>query len=404
MAGLRQMLVVLLICATLAAPPASKPNPGMRGKKRGGIPGFKKGNGGKRKPKKLDAADREIRDSFPKLDRNKDGKIDRKELMLKIKEKHDNMMGNAQMTERFNNWDKSGDGMLDKTEVPGDSKAWDSRYHKMDANKDGKLTMEEFKTLTQDMLKQRLDAMMKTDKNSDGFLNFEEFAAMGMRGVGLVNDGPPSAAMKARKLKQEKAAKAAAKAKKGGAGKGAAKNKKGGGIKLPEVNEAERKKREDLHRKVLAENFDAWDTNGDGKLSGEEIKARLAASSDENMGESEDFLKTHFKHEDKDGDGFVDHDKIDAHKKRDKKIDANKDGQISYDEFRSFRLEKMTQGSAKRVESMSAKVDEAEKRGELPISKDALVKFSKPVKDKNAPVSAWLRFSLLSRKQMRGEL
>jgi hypothetical protein len=116
---------------------------------------------------------------------------------------------------------------------------------------------------------------------------------------------------------------------------------------------------DDVHRKVLAENFDAWDTNSDGKLSGEEIKARLAASSDEDkdMFSSEDSLQTHFDyHADKDGDGFVDHDKIDEYKKRDKKIDANEDGQISYDEYRSFRLEQMTQGYANRVESMSAKV------------------------------------------------
>jgi Ca2+-binding EF-hand superfamily protein len=352
---LRTVLVVLLVCACAAAPGA------LKGKRKTGIPGFKK-KGGKQR-KKLDPADREIRDSFPKLDKNRDGKIDRKELMLKIKEKHDSMMGSKSMEDRFKKWDKTGDGMLDKNEVPGDAKAWEKRYIKMDANKDGKLTLDEFKTLTQEMLKQRLDAMMKTDKNSDGFLSFEEFAAMGMRGVGLANDGPPSAAMKARKLKQQKAAK-----------------RGNPNIKLPQVDPAEREKREDAQKKVLAENFEAWDTNGDGKLSADEIKARLVQTSEENMGESEDFLKNNFKHEDKDGDGFIDNDKVDAHKKRDKSIDANKDGKISYEEFRGFRLEKMTAGSARRVETMSAKVNDAHKRGELPISKDQLVQFTKPQK------------------------
>jgi Ca2+-binding EF-hand superfamily protein len=89
--------------------------------------------------------------------------------------------------------------------------------------------------------------------------------------------------------------------------------------------------------KRLSEHFDEIDTNKDGKLSKDELKAHFAA----HHAKSHEKFEAKFKAADKDGDGALSKEEAQAAKmphivKNFDAIDANKDGKVTPDELHAF--------------------------------------------------------------------
>ncbi len=95
----------------------------------------------------------------------------------------------------------------------------------------------------------------------------------------------------------------------------------------------------------LAEKFDQMDTNKDGQLSRDEMKAwkktHKHAHKKGNKADRQAKAAERFKHADTNGDGKIS--RAEAEKnaprlaKRFDAIDANKDGQLTQDELRAYR-------------------------------------------------------------------
>ena len=68
--------------------------------------------------------------------------------------------------------DANSDGMVDKTEVTG---AADARFKQIDTDGNGALTIEEFETLHNDFMRERMvDAFQALDADGDGEISTEE--------------------------------------------------------------------------------------------------------------------------------------------------------------------------------------------------------------------------------------
>jgi len=94
----------------------------------------------------------------------------------------------------------------------------------------------------------------------------------------------------------------------------------------------------------LAEKFDQIDTNKDGQLSRDEMKAWKKAHKAGNKADRQAKAAERFKHADANGDGKIS--RIEAEQnaprlaKKFDAIDANKDGQLTQDELRAYRESK----------------------------------------------------------------
>ena len=91
---------------------------------------------------------------------------------------------------------------------------------------------------------------------------------------------------------------------------------------------------------MLEKNFDAIDTNKDGKLSREEMKA----AHDQHKADH----AAHRPKMDANGDKMISRDEAKGHPRLEKNFDAidtNKDGQLSPDELKAFRASKRPAGA-----------------------------------------------------------
>ncbi|MGZ5780359.1 MAG: EF-hand domain-containing protein, partial [Burkholderiaceae bacterium] len=91
----------------------------------------------------------------------------------------------------------------------------------------------------------------------------------------------------------------------------------------------------------LAQHFDEIDSNKDGKISKEELKAHFVASHEKRHEKFEE----KFKAADKNGDGALSKEEVQAAKmphllKDFDAIDANKDGKLTPDELHAFMMNK----------------------------------------------------------------
>lgn len=98
-------------------------------------------------------------DAFSRADANGDGRIDRQEFDQAVEKK-------------FKTYDINNDGILDASEVRNVQKAHKDtdvvgEFESMDANKDGKVTLEEFKALARERFKEY-------DLNYDGSMDRPE--------------------------------------------------------------------------------------------------------------------------------------------------------------------------------------------------------------------------------------
>ncbi len=98
-------------------------------------------------------------------------------------------------------------------------------------------------------------------------------------------------------------------------------------------------KTEAAGNKRLAKHFDEIDSNKDGKISKDELKAHFAAS----HAKAHEKFAEKFKAADKDGDGALSKDEVQASQmpqlaKNFDAIDANKDGKLTQEELRAFMM------------------------------------------------------------------
>jgi Ca2+-binding EF-hand superfamily protein len=101
---------------------------------------------------------------FKESDANKDGKVSLEELQAKRPQFPE---------EHFQRMDKNGDGFLEQGELPTPRRGGDGNFFaRMDTNKDEKISFAEFKKHAPKMDEKRFEAL---DKNGDGFVQRKEF-------------------------------------------------------------------------------------------------------------------------------------------------------------------------------------------------------------------------------------
>lgn len=109
---------------------------------------------------------------FEEMDANKDGKVTKDEFQG---------VQDKRIDEQFGRLDKNGDGSIGKDELPPAPPADSPRARfmpdlsKMDKDADGKITKEEFSAGSKELAKERF---AKMDKDSDGAISKEEMEAV----------------------------------------------------------------------------------------------------------------------------------------------------------------------------------------------------------------------------------
>ncbi|MCF6285404.1 MAG: EF-hand domain-containing protein [Candidatus Hydrogenedentes bacterium] len=101
---------------------------------------------------------------FKEADANKDGKVSLEEL---------HAIRPQFPAKRFQHMDRNGDGFLEERELPAPGRGGDGKFFaRMDSNKDDKISLAEFKKHAPKMDEKRFAAL---DKNGDGFVQRKEF-------------------------------------------------------------------------------------------------------------------------------------------------------------------------------------------------------------------------------------
>ncbi len=96
-------------------------------------------------------------DTFTKLDRDGNGRIDRQEYL-------------DSASRQFKELDRNKDGSIDRKEVRIGAPGWKGRFNELDADKDGRISKEEF-------TRGALDDFDLLDSNKDGAIDRSEFEA-----------------------------------------------------------------------------------------------------------------------------------------------------------------------------------------------------------------------------------
>jgi len=280
-----------------------------------------------------------LRELFDKADANGDGKVTLEEAKTVIP---------TMTEERFKTMDKNGDGVLTKEDRPEPGEM----LKKADTNGDGKVTYEEIKALVPEFPEERFKMM---DRNGDGVLTKEDRPEPG----GMDRPGLPMELFKKADANND--------------GKVTYEEMK---VVLPMMPEERFKMldsnkdgvitKEDQPEGPPRELLKEADKNGDGKVTFEELKAVVPNMTQEKFDRMDRNKDGVFSKEDRpagqgqpgkpkpDGEGLL------------KKADANNDGKITFEELKAVR----PQLDEQRFSKMDRNGDGALTADEIPPKQD----------------------------------